>query len=739
MYINHQKAKRTFRILTTTETPDWIIISGGEDTGKKSFIKEVCPKSKTIFNNPDISLHYLEGFYPFIIEQAEECIKKFLENNSSYWGKIKEKYNLDYINDIEQDNYKSIIWQIMNIDMSEQIYRYALFLSKILSSQYNYVVLEDFYKCDASSYEWLLRFAESFLNKSGYIIALCDFEKNWKSNEILSIFRNIPSFINIATFSSAKDYYDVLKEKLFFDNIEYLFKLSKELFEIYRGNAQLLFRTVKMYNIDKYSCDDERKMRILQIADTLTMKAKLYSNKAEELVLASLALIAEPLSAREISNVLEITEDIIRDICFGLLDRDLLELRNNSATIGYSVSNNMLKEIILQTLDPKTRAFLSSRILGMCRSEILDLSLETQIELSFESKDNNTEDLLDKFLANSSVSLSREKKIKYINCLYTLNLHSKHIFSKLNIAKDAYDFGYYKTALKILQDTQFFHTEKYDYLMLLGGTQHLLLLPEAPGTFEKASKLDSITVSQKLSAINRQIMSLNQADNKSSKLAKALYVTTIRDYKNEVCDGLVELYRNTNNSFSMDEALEFTIKGYCLATKLNNELEKYKCMHNICMIRLHQNQYAIPLNREELDIEPRFELVDNFFAQNAQYYHKRAYPLLDLGVYEMFQFISSKNKEHLKKAKHLCSKAQLFSKSFYACHIAEMALLVINTHLYNKNLTMIENVRSTRQRLFKQFLSENIVDSRVNRKILLSLAVSAQLTEDIAEAAHYLV
>ena len=93
MYINHEKARMTFQTLISSESPDWIIVSGGEDTGKTSFIKEVCPKSITLFNDPEKSLFYLEGFIPYISSEVQLYIKDFLLSQLWYWDKIKEKYN----------------------------------------------------------------------------------------------------------------------------------------------------------------------------------------------------------------------------------------------------------------------------------------------------------------------------------------------------------------------------------------------------------------------------------------------------------------------------------------------------------------------------------------------------------------------------------------------------------------------------------------------------------------------
>ena len=64
MYINHDKAKKAFNTLIENEYQNWIIISGGSDSGKTSFIREVCPLPQTIFFETDLSFFYLNGLIP---------------------------------------------------------------------------------------------------------------------------------------------------------------------------------------------------------------------------------------------------------------------------------------------------------------------------------------------------------------------------------------------------------------------------------------------------------------------------------------------------------------------------------------------------------------------------------------------------------------------------------------------------------------------------------------------------
>lgn len=117
----------------------------------------------------------------------------------------------------------------------------------------------------------------------------------------------------------------------------------------------------------------------------------------------------------------------------------------------------------------------------------------------------------------------------------------------------------------------------------------------------QASKITGITISDKLKALNREIMALNQEHKEI--LAKNLYIETFAKYESVQCAGLVELYRNSNNSFEYNAAMEYTIKGYLLAEKLGENLEMIKCLHNICMLLLQYGRYGQPMKDNPLGFE----------------------------------------------------------------------------------------------------------------------------------------
>ena len=184
--------------------------------------------------------------------------------------------------------------------------------------------------------------------------------------------------------------------------------------------------------------------------------------------------------------------------------------------------------------------------------------------------------------------------------------------------------------------------------------------------------------------------------------------------------------------------MKYTIKGYFLAKTLENDLEMNKCLHNICMLLLQYGYYGKPLENNPLGFDPRFEQVLSFLAKSPEYKHEQAYPLLDLGTVKMFEFVDTNDRECLLSAKKYYSEAQLYAKSFYAQHIAETGLLIVNSYLYADRQSSF--VKNSRDKLYERYIRQkmSIEDYRVHRKILLSLAVSAIISNDMQEAADYL-
>lgn len=734
MYVNHSDAKMTFHTIVENGPSEWIKISGGETSGKTSFIKEVCNSDKTLICDPHNALCYLEGLLPY----AQNNILEFLKKHNSYFMELSTRLGIMYIGDIKHDQYKNIAREIIRIDMAKQTYAFANYLGEIASQNFKFLVLDDIYKCDENCYDWLHFFCDCYLGAQRYVIAVCDFHKTWYSSKVHEILHDYEDLIDIQHFNSSSDYLAVLEDNIYFDDYERLRKLAQTLFNYYNGDAQRLFQTIKQYGNNQDTNDDAREKEILKFAEEKISSKIEYTNGYSKLVAQLLALSPCALTKNVLCSLTDADDRTIQNVLMNFYGQNVLRIDNREDENHYELSNSTIKEWVIQNMDMRQHDFLTTSIWKNIKSNCIPVSFNLQIEFALRIKSPESEDMLAHYIYDYAKVLTPEKKIRYLDHLYSLNLNQTNCFSNYENAKLAYEYGYYETAFKMLSYAKQQEKTDYSFLILLGDVQHLLLHPETAKTYEQAANIHNISISQKLSALNREIMSLNQAGKESAQKARALYDSVFNQYENEKCDGLIELYRNTNNSYPPQKALEYTIKGYQLANELENDLEKYKCLHNICMILLHENQYNQKIYYPKLDLEPSFDLVDDYFKKNPQYYHERAYPLLDMGTYEMFEYFITKEKQHLKKAKSYYSSAQLFAKSFYARNIAELSLLVVNTHLYRKQTQIINNLRHKRNLIYTKYLERTIEDHRVHRKILLSLTVSAILTENTEEARNYL-
>lgn len=107
-------------------------------------------------------------------------------------------------------------------------------------------------------------------------------------------------------------------------------------------------------------------------------------------------------------------------------------------------------------------------------------------------------------------------------------------------------------------------------------------------------------------------------------------------------------------------------------------------------------------------------------------------------MYKMFEYAKTNETKLLAAAKVYYSEAQLYAKSFYAHHIAETGLLIVNSYQYaNHEPEFVQELRNTMYNRYKQ--KQNIIeDYRVHRKILLSLTLSAIISGNKEEATKYL-
>ena len=744
-FIDREKATKDINILLEEQTTPWIVLSGGSKIGKTEFAKKIAGMNhSSIFCDPVFETLYACAFVQSLqLAHDVELITAICEyaKQDSSARNIYKSLGLTYISPLRKAQLRSVIKLLIKNDISSGIYSFAHYLGETLDPQVKCIFLDDFHLCDYDSYSWILEFWGALLEPKPTIVVICNFDLDWESYKLLNIFRGVSAPISIDKFDSESAFYDIIKEYFVFENDVNLVTVSGQLFALFEGSSRLLFETIELLKgkMD-FPTDEEKVAQIINMASQIQLRCFNGLSKSHMLVFHLLAHSPTPIPKSCIIDILDVVDPIATDILSKLYDGNFIRQIADSQTgqTMYCIRDSFLTELIKNGCSVNEQLFYKTKIYHAIRSGQISANLEQQLNLAIELGESEAEELVLQYITLPKDKISSEKKASYIDKLLYRLLYVPEVLASADIAQLLYTYGYYQSAQKVINRIVIDNNRLLDYnnLLLLGDIQHVLLSPNASNTYMRATEIAGITTSDKLKALNRQIMALNQEHQET--LAKDLYVKAFEQYESVPCAGLVELYRNSNNSFGYNEAMKYTIKGYFLAKKLGEELEMYKCLHNICMLLLQYGKYGQPLEGNPLGYEPKFEHVLSFFSKHPEYRHEQAYPLLDLGTAKMLEYVDTDNGDCLVAAKKYYSEAQLYAKSFYAHNIAETGLLVVNSYLYADRQSAFVN--DSREKLYKRYIQQrpSIEDYRVHRKILLSLAVSAIISKETQEAVDYL-
>ena len=743
-FVDREKAIKDINTLLAEQSTPWIVLSGSSKIGKTEFAKKIAGMNKrSVYCDPKFGILYASTFVQSIQFEngtgLENLIYEFSLQDSTAQS-IYKTLGQPYVTPLKKIQLESVLKLLIKNDITNGIYSFAHYLGSVLSSETKCIFLDDFHRCDFDSYCWILEFWNSLYEPHPTVIAICNFELIWESSKLLNIFHSVVSPINIEKFDCETAFYDIMKEYFTFVNDVNLASIAKQLYSLYEGSSQLLFETIKLLKGKmSLSNDLEKKEQIFKIANQIRLYNFYELNKMHILVLRLLAYCPTPITKKCIIDILDLIDPIATEIINKLYESNFVDHTAHKKTgkTMYYISDKFLIDIIQGGCSSTEQLFFKTKIYRAVKNRKINATLEQALNFAMDIGEDEAEEILLQYIAKSKDKITSEKKAFYIDKLLNTLPIIPETLTSIEIVKLLYLYGYYQSAEKLI--TCIFSTNKildFDDLLLLGDIQHVLLSPNASQTYRRASEISEISISDKLKALNRQIMALNQEHQED--LAKKIYIDTFAQYEATPCVGLVELYRNSNNSFGYAEAMQYTIKGFTLAKELNEELEMYKCLHNICMIRLQYGYYGQPLEDNALGFEPKFEYALAFFSKHPEFRHEQAYPLLDLGTVKMFEYVGTEDRRCLIAAKKNYSEAQLYAKSFYARHIAETGLLIVNSYLYaDKQSTFIKNSRNN---LYNRYLQQKdtIQDYRVHRKILLSLALSAIISEEMQEAMTYL-
>lgn len=712
---------------------DWIYIIGNSNIGKSFFVKEISNRYKTIYCEPKHDYNYWRELFRKIKHDAKNIL---CEAAKSIKISLKEQ---GYVGDISEQEFERLLETNIGNEVKNETNALAKFLGEYLSKEYNYIVLDNLYKCDAKSYMWLISLLDAFTERDNCnIIVICDTDKTWTYNTLKEDLCGRFTRIDVNKYDDSNAYYDLVKHMLPFNNDQFLIDLSNKLFEVFQGSSQKIYKLINLIKKDDiiYFSDSQKTEYILKKAAILSYETIENLKNSSQEILAILAISPVTLNLKTLAFMMDSTEMLIKEILLDCIKNELVEKRIGEDETEYYITDIFSKEIYISRFTKNQIDFIYQKLFLAAKKKLIKLNPKQILSISLNIIPKDLNDIAysyfsnEDFFCNDSMAFS-ELLDKYIDAVNYFPSYLKNM-KYINLL---YKFGHYKSAYKLIKHIE---TDEFEYLMKKGDIEHLILHKNTANTFEKASMVSSISISQKLSAINRQIMALTQEDKTQLQNAQKLYRLTIEKYEKYECDGLVELYRNSNNIFEYSTALDYTIKGYKLATKLNNNMERIKTLHNICMLKLLNGNYFEPLNHPNLDVEPNFNMICKEFEKTDCFKHELSYPLLDLGTIEMFKYINGYSENYLINAKRYFSRAQSYARSFYAKNIAETSLLVVNSYMYIKDT---EYVKKIRKQLFEKYKtnSNNIKDFRVHRKILLSLAASSAITKSTEEGKEYLL
>lgn len=736
MFFDRDIAKSKFNEIISVPHREWIAIIGDKGIGKSSFIKEVLRETPNSYIcEPIYELKYWREFSSIIKKYSNKLLTEFFNANINY----KEEYIRDgFINDLNQDRLDQIIEEIVKTEISHDRNTFAKHVGRFLSKELRYIVLDNIHLCTIEVYEWLVALTNSFLGDTNAVIVICDMDQDWESESIKRIFQERYCEVNIASFDDSKAYYDLIRDKIYFNNERYLSNISADLYNAFHGDSRLILKLIdEICKMESLDTDEEKNKAIYEICSNLLSSGLIRLDSMEKSILALLASAPMCLSLDHISSVLEHSKKHIKPSLDALINKNLIEVSYDIHTSVslYKTSDYFSKSTYTNLVNHNFLSYIYLRLFSLAKQGIVQMYPENIISIILEYSPTGGSEYIYGFLTSLELSISREYKAILLKYLIDTNWSHLEQWKNIYDINLLYDFGYYESAKKFIGTFENIE-ENYLLLMKSGDLSHLTLDKNTSNIFKRASEIEHISTNEYLSAVNRQIMAMTQQDKQGLLEARALYKHTLDKYSENACKGLVELYRNANNIFEYPRSLELTIKGFILARDLDEKLEMIKCLHNICMILLLNDKYDPSSNLPGLDFKPSFEHVYNELSNIENFRHEMSYPLLDMAAVKMFKFSKCDEKNCLIEAKSLYSEAQLYAKSFYAKNIAEMGLLVVNSYLYSND----KAIKRHRTKLFDKYQKQltSINDFRVHRKILFSLATSSLITSDHDEGVGYL-
>lgn len=152
-----------------------------------------------------------------------------------------------------------------------------------MSKELRYIVLDNIHLCSIEVYEWLVALTNSFSGDNNAVIVICDMDQDWESDSIKRVFQERYCEVNISSFDDSKAYYDLIRDKIYFNNERYLSNISADLYNAFHGDSRLILKLIdEISQMEGLDTDEQKKKAIYETCSNLLSSGLISLNSTEK-------------------------------------------------------------------------------------------------------------------------------------------------------------------------------------------------------------------------------------------------------------------------------------------------------------------------------------------------------------------------------------------------------------------------------------------------------------------------
>ncbi len=504
MLIDRENAKSTFNYMIQLQDK-FICIKGQKGMGKSYFVKEVTKDKNTLLCKRTLHINYWKNIFLEIKPFYKDIIDFLDKNNTSI---LPENI---YAGDLKDDEAEYYLEQAIQKEIISNSTLIGKHLGKFFADKYTFIILDDISECDNESYEWMISLLDKYSSCGGYVIFIYDTDTDFKNQQILKM--NYPN-IEISKYDNAKAYYDLLNTAVYFDNHELLFKIAEKLFKIFDKSSYKILSLISLLKKKELIdlSDNEKKEIILDCAASLSFEIIDKLDSVSKDILLYLAISPVNLTKKDLKILTGFSDKVV--------EKGIIECKNHYLIQDKSVNNGQKAYDITNTIPKDIYIKKGNNICNIYETLYAHLNNNSELKpfdklmLAISADNNDTETIAKTVFCNLEINQDDiESKVQLLDRYIKFCERVPLFLFDIHYVNLLYKFGYYNSSYKLILGIKN-SKNKYDYLMKKGDIEHLILNKHTATTFKEAATLDGITTTQKLSAINRQVMALTQENEK---------------------------------------------------------------------------------------------------------------------------------------------------------------------------------------------------------------------------------